>query len=196
MDNPLTSRAGGTLSTPGSNLADAGGMMNILSGGRVTLGAGAPAALIFRGIPDNIIGPDVGYGWNGGGGDARYMLTVTRINNTAFNIAGGNPINIYEHYYLAHSAYALVPDFAPATCGNGCSNTNFNLELRYNYQPWVVGSTFNNANTAILARNVNLFRIKQTGSTIRLKLCLHDGGQCGLGNATKPVIACKEEVVL
>jgi prepilin-type N-terminal cleavage/methylation domain-containing protein len=189
---------GGILSTPGSNLQEAGGIMDRLSSGRVTLNAGAPAALIFKGLPaDGGITPEVGYGWKGGGGNAAYMITVTRRDGISFNIAGVPPPVIREHYYLAHSAYALVPDFAPATCGNDCSDTNFNLELRYNYQPWN-GNQFNDAgiNTAILARNVNLFRIKQTGSTIRLKLCLHDGGRSGLSTTTKPVIACKEEVVL
>jgi prepilin-type N-terminal cleavage/methylation domain-containing protein len=197
MNSPTTSSAAKTLHTQGSNLGAAANIMSVLSDGGVTL-TGTPAGLIFRVIPDdNIIGPDVGYGWDGGGGDAKYMLRVTNTDNTHFSIIGNNPIKIYEHYYLAHSAYALVPDFAPATCGNDCSDTNFNLELRYNYQPWN-GDRYLDADTdrAILARNVNLFRIKQTGSTIRLKLCLHDGGNSGLSTTTKPVIACKEEVVL
>jgi prepilin-type N-terminal cleavage/methylation domain-containing protein len=193
----IDASGGGILSTPGSNLAEAGGIMDRLSSGRVTLNAGAPAALIFRGIPDDSnITTELGYGWDGNGGDARYMLTATRRINTAFNIAGTNPTRIYEHYYLAHSAYALVSNI---TCGAGCSNTNFTLRLNYNYQPWsttVTNRSYLTASSAILATNVNLFRIRQTGSTIRLKLCLHDGGQSGLGNATRPVIACKEEVVL
>jgi len=192
MDSADTSAAAKTLSTPGSDLGNAGAIINSLSGGRVTLDAGAPAALIFKGLPDGIIEPNVGYGWDGGGGDATYMLTVSRRNDTTFNIEGNNPAMLYEHYYLAHSAYALVPDL---TCG-GCSNTNFTLELRYNYQPWN-RDRYDDVDTdrAILAKNVNIFRIKQTGSTIRLKLCLHDGGQSGLSDR-KPIIACKEEVVL
>jgi prepilin-type N-terminal cleavage/methylation domain-containing protein len=191
----IDASGGGTLSTPGSRLGNAGAIMSSLSGGRVTL-IGAPAALIFKGVPpDGGITTEAGYGWDGGGGDAKYMITVTQgAGATTFNIIGAPPPKIYEHYYLAHSAYALVPDL---TCG-GCSDTNFNLELRYNYQPWN-GNKYDNANidTAILATNVNLFRIKQTGSTIRLKLCLHDEGRSGLiRNNAKPVVACKEEVVL
>jgi prepilin-type N-terminal cleavage/methylation domain-containing protein len=197
MDNTTTNATAKTLSTPGSNLGDAETMMSILSNNTVTLAGTKSAALIFKGLPpDSDIAPEVGYGWDGNGGDSKYMITVTRRNNTSFDVTSANPVNIYEHYYLAHSAYALVPNIA---CGAGCSDTNFTLELRYNYQPWsatLANRSFLTASSAILATNVNLFRIKQTGSTIRLKLCLHDGGQSGLGNATKPVIACKEEVVL
>jgi prepilin-type N-terminal cleavage/methylation domain-containing protein len=192
LNNPLTSKTGGTLHTPGSNLVEAVNIMNHLSGGAL---AGTPAALIFKSLPDDYATPLVGYGWDGNGGSPEYMLRVTNNGNTDFNfdITRGTPTVIWEHYYLANSAYALVPNTG---CG-GCSNINFDLQLRYNYKPWVVGSTFNNADTAILARNVNLFRIKQTGSTIRLKLCLHDDGRSGLiRNNAKPVIACKEEVVL
>jgi prepilin-type N-terminal cleavage/methylation domain-containing protein len=195
LDNELvTNRTPKTLSTPGSDLSYAANVMKELSYGEVDLtDSTKPAALIFR-VPGGN-NPNEGYGWDGSDGDIHYILKVYRNSDDVLNInstlgpdADADNLTIYEQYYLAHSAYAIVPDTA------GGDVTNFKLELHYNYEPWN-GNKYDDATTkkALLATNVNLFRIRQTGNTIRLKLCLHDNNRSGFGNY---IAACKEEVVL
>ncbi|MDR0408439.1 MAG: type II secretion system GspH family protein [Campylobacteraceae bacterium] len=172
------------LVTPGSDLTSAVNIMKALSNNEVNLTDGGEAALIFKDKKGNE--PEVGYGWDGLGGTADYMLKVKRKDGTTFEITGSSPGYIHEHYYLAHSAYALVPI-------KKSSDVDFDLELRYNYQPWLGENYEDNAKRALLATNVSLFRAKQVGNTIRLKLCLHDNKLSGFENY---VAACKEEVVL
>ena len=94
---------------------------------------------------------------------------------------------ILEQYYLAWSAYAIVP------VGD---EDDFNLTLHYNYQPWeLVGGThekFDDATTekSLIAEHVSTFRFTQTGNTIRIKLCIQDGNQTGT-----PIGFCKEKAV-
>jgi len=176
IDSPATSSAAGTLSTPGSNLGNAYAIMNVLGGGQ--------PALIFKQKP---AGFNVNsYGWFNGVADPNYVVQVNRQDDNTFDIVGANPSAIFEHYYLAHTAYAIVQT-------NVIAQDDFTLELRYNYQPWN-GGVWNSAGTtrAILATNVNLFRIRQVGNTVRIKLCLHDAGRSGAG---RNLVACKEEVI-
>jgi prepilin-type N-terminal cleavage/methylation domain-containing protein len=185
LDNTNTNA--NNLLTPGSNLAAAADIMNILSYETVDLTSdGKEAALIFK---KNIKGNEASacFGWDGKGGKDDCITKVQMKDNTNLQISSAPP-EIYEHYYLAHSAYAIVPV-------NLRSNIDFDLELRYNYRPWVDSETFNSTSVskALLATHVNLFRIKQVGNTIRLKLCLHDNKTSGFDNY---IVACKEEVVL
>lgn len=89
-----------------------------------------------------------------------------------------------EQYYLAWSAYALVPDV-------NANDDDFNLTLHYNYQPWH-GEKFNDANTSrsVIAEHVSTFRFTQTGNTIRVKLCIQDDNRTGT-----PIAFCKEKAV-
>jgi prepilin-type N-terminal cleavage/methylation domain-containing protein len=88
-----------------------------------------------------------------------------------------------EQYYLAWSAYALVPDVT-------ASDDDFNLTLYYNYQPWH-GEKFTNARgQSVIAEHVSTFRYTQTGNTIRIKLCIQDDNQTGT-----PIAFCKEKAV-
>jgi prepilin-type N-terminal cleavage/methylation domain-containing protein len=188
LDSTDTNSTLGWLSTPGSNLTFAGNIMSALTNNDVSMVNGR-AALIFRGVPDTGVGVVEGYNWQGIKRDDNYTVLVTRANNNIFNIVNTPPDKIYEHYYLAHTAYAIAPD----TNISGGSDTNFNLELKYNFQPWLNERYDTDASTALLATNVNLFRVRQTGSTIRLKLCLHDDNKSGTGDY---IVTCKEEVVL
>ena len=185
LDHPQTSRANGTLRTHDSNLAQAGAIMTALTGGRVALGVGSEAALIFH-APTAI----ADFGWGAGNvnadGAATLLVRQNAANPAVFNIAepaANLPNEISEHYYLAHSAYAIVP--------SAFGVTNFNLILRYNYQPWL-GNNFTNGTAAILAQNVSLFQFKQDDEVIRLKLCLHDNALTGTGDR---IAICKERVV-
>ncbi|MDR0467292.1 MAG: prepilin-type N-terminal cleavage/methylation domain-containing protein [Campylobacteraceae bacterium] len=186
--NTNKSVGNGTLSTPGSNLTDANNTIKVLSNNTVDLnsiGSGSPAALIFRQKPAGF-DPVNGYGWRNGVADPNYLVQVRMRDSTTFDVVSKTPTSIFEHYYLAHTAYAISRE----ATGNA---DDFNLVLYYNYQPWS-GGTWNSTTTskAVLAEHVNLFRVNQVGNTVRIKLCLHDAEVSGAG---RKLVACKEEVI-
>ena len=90
---------------------------------------------------------------------------------------------VHEQYYLAWSAYAIVPE--------GTDNTDFNLTLRYSYQPWH-NERFDDLNTSstLLAEHVSTFRFTQTGNIMSIKLCIQDGNKTGI-----PIGFCKEKAI-
>jgi prepilin-type N-terminal cleavage/methylation domain-containing protein len=178
------------ISTPGSSLGFANSVIDVLSYNDVKLNvANGGAALIFKGIPDTVTGVIEGYNWENTGiaADINYVVPVSRVSDNVLQIDTGDiPNVIYEQYYLAHTAYAIVAEEIDTSV--------YELKLYYNFQPWL-GETYLSGGTisALLADNVNLFRVRQIGSTIRLKLCLHDNQASGAGDY---IVTCKEEVVL
>ena len=102
--------------------------------------------------------------------------------NTHLHFTDRGSRDICEQYLLAWSAYAIVPE------GN---NTNdFNLTLRYNYQPWN-GEDYNQTTTSVLlAEHVSTFRVMQVGDSIRIKVCIQDGNITGT-----PYGFCKEKAI-
>jgi prepilin-type N-terminal cleavage/methylation domain-containing protein len=184
LENTLI--AGGTnrIATPGSDLSFSNNVIQNLSGGTKTIG---DAALLFQlsGMHDTtgIRQHPTCYGYSG---NTRCIHTIAP--NTTF-LQTDNPIatNVFisQLYKLAWSAYAITPV-------NVRSATLFDLELRYNYQPWD-GTQYNSNSTkrSILIRDVTSFKYAQQGHTIRLKLC-----------ATSPILngasasVCKEKVVM
>jgi prepilin-type N-terminal cleavage/methylation domain-containing protein len=180
-----------TLKTPESDLnTTAKDVMSALSYGTVTLTTGNEAALIFKGRPYYYRD----FGWedsNTSNGDSNATIKVSALTATTFKIEQAYPSSsdeIYEQYYLAHTAYAIAPTEINATTGF------FNLTLYYNYQPWLTDSrdAYTEGNNSILAHNISLFRFKQDESIIRLKLCLHDNNETGTGDY---IVVCKEKVV-
>ena len=87
---------------------------------------------------------------------------------------------LVEQYRLAWSAYALVPD--------GDAN-DFNLTLYYNYQPWY-GMKYSDGKSTVIAEHVSSFKFLQSGNTVRIKLCIQDANQTGVGFGF-----CKEKAV-
>lgn len=172
-----------TIVSPGSDFNATASLMGALTNGDIDMTPGSEAALIFK-YPTNIT--DFGWGTNASGNtDGANALPVQTtpgqpevltINATAL------PPEISEHYYLAHTAYALVPN------GN---TTDFNLTLHYNYQPWL-GEFYTAGSQSVLAEHVQLFRVRQDANLIRLKLCLHDNNSTGIGDR---IVTCKEKVV-
>lgn len=108
------------------------------------------------------------------GGDDRFIL---QLNEHLSND------KLYEQYYLAHTAYALVL--------NEVKKGDFTLMLRYNFQPWN-GQKYDDKNTpsSIVAQNVSTFRFKQIGNSIRIKLCIKEE------KSGQAFSVCKETVVL
>ncbi len=182
LDNTNTNKATHTLKTPDSNLSSAAATMSALTNSAIDLTAGKEAALIFK---TTYNATDFGWG-NPNNADGSATVKVTRNTDDILTIdAADIPNDIYEHYVLAHSAYAIVP--------SSFNSTDFNLTLRYNYQPWLGQNYNSNAlGNSVLAEHASLFQFKQDDTVIRLKLCLHDNNQTGTGDR---IAICKEKVV-
>ena len=202
--------------TPGSRLGYANRVIRNLS----NFGGGAPngktianTAMLFSvaGMHSNAQAQNAGcFGYKG-----IYTPTGLAGNNTCIHtirntidqttlrldnpIPAGARIRISPLYKFAWTAYAIVPvNIRPgrATTGNSAL---FDLELRYNFQPWD-GTFYDDVNTqrAILIRNVTSFKYSQLGGTIRFKLCATEqvgGNQTDDINATN-ISVCKEKVVI
>lgn len=185
LDSNLTNRGLGTLKTSESNLTDAISTISALTNGNITLTATNEAALVFKGMAYSVA--DFGWG-NPNNGDGSATLKVIKRAGASIDIFeisnDAIPNEITEQYTLAHTAYAIVP--------SATNSTDFNLTLYYNYQPWL-GQDYNTTGTpAVLAEHVSLFRFRQDESILRLKLCLHDANQTGVGDL---IVVCKEKVV-
>ena len=179
-------------------------------------------AVIFR-VVTNDASPtsvNIGFGYDGrveDDGSNRVLIAVgtpsnagsgsiqgetIAINQYPFNPNNANSQEFSEQYYIAHSAYAIVPDQVEIYTKDraGDLSKNFNLLLKYNYRPWstVAGDahSYNNNNTgsALLAEDVSLFRFKDDNGAVALKLCMRDDGR-NFDPAELDLNVCKAQVV-
>lgn len=181
-----------TLKTPGSSLAFANDTIKALTNNQVSMDGTTAKfpALIFKGSKQ---GSFANY-YSTNAAD-RYTARVQCKNQdcttnrdilnapnglTDFDQDGSG--DLYEQYYLAHTAYAIKPDSNSAT--------DFTLFLQYNYQPWE-NQNYQAGIQTILAEHVSTFRIRQEGDVVRIKLCIHDNNQSGNFDFS----ACKEKVI-
>lgn len=183
-----------TILTPRSNLANVTTIVNNLSPT-----ANPRLALLYSlgGRPFsntvNTIGPQC-YGYNGNSTCIHQVGIQDNVTLTTDNFIAGNGTNISDQYKLAWTAYAIVPVSRDGTViAAGDQTVNFDLELRYGYQPWA-GSQYTTASRSIIARNVTAFKFSEQGGTVRLKLCATE--QVGDLGSSVNVSACKEKVVL
>jgi hypothetical protein len=91
---------------------------------------------------------------------------------------------LWDQYKLVWSAYAIVPSPHPGAA------SLFDLELYYNYQPWL-GEKYSDGSHHTLAENVTVFKYNGIGDTIRFKLCIQEK----IGD-TNTVNICKEKAVI
>lgn len=190
MDSNETNRTTLTLKTPGSRLDFANNIIKDLTNNTVALdGTGTKVpALIFKGSKSgsfaNYYPPSPTYDNNitCKALDCTTYPTIFRAPNGLANVNGNINGDLFEQYYLSHTAYAIMPDSNSAT--------DFTLYLQYNYQPWY-GDTYSHASQTILAEHVSTFRIRQDGNVVRIKLCIHDANQSGDFDFS----ACKEKVI-
>jgi len=113
-----------------------------------------------------------------------HTLKITGNNSDLFTIPLDDNVSnneIFEQYWLSHSAFAIVP--------NGTVN-DFNLTLHYNYQPWE-NEDYNSTTGVTIIEHASTFRFTQIGETIRVKLCIHDNNQSGDYDFS----FCKERVI-
>ncbi len=185
IDSGITSNTLNQLKSSGSDLNIIERTVDALSNGTVSLvsaGKDRPAIIFKCAQGDNNLSK---YGWDYGvTGFANHSYTLAVRNNdiTTFGIVNPADANrsICEQYYLAWSAYALVPEGA---------TDDFNLTLYYNYQPWH-DEKYSDGNSSVLAEHVSTFRVMQVGETLRVKVCIQDGNITG-----EPVGFCKEKAI-
>jgi prepilin-type N-terminal cleavage/methylation domain-containing protein len=179
---------GASIATPGSDLNITNRVINTLSGGAINfafaLGVGQHPVLISKCIDDSDMNK---FGWDMGvsGGDKDETIIVSEQDSTHFQMANIGTRNICEQYYLAWSAYALMPIENP----DPNKPNDFNLTLIYNYQPWE-GENYNNGTRQVLAEHISTFRVMQVGDSVRVKICMHDGNITGT-----QYTFCKEKAI-
>ena len=118
-------------------------------------------AVIFQTWPGDE--PHIAYGWLSIlGTPPTHIFTVHAQNSHTLLYDSITPSRIWEHYYLACSAYAIVPE----TDAKGKTD----LYLYYNFRPWM-GESLNDAKKALLLQNVTIFDFKKTQRTIEIRLC-------------------------
>jgi len=190
IDHNDTNKSSKTIKTSESNLTLASNIIDALSYEDVNLSTGKEAVIIFKGKASNA--DDFGWKSNASGaknsdGNSTIKVRIKTGTIDVFDLSAENtsdlPDDIYEQYDLAHTAYAIVPE--------GNSTNDFNLTLKYNYQPWD-DENYGDGNSSVLAEHASLFRFKQEQSVIQVKLCLHDSNETGVGDM---IVVCKEKVV-
>lgn len=197
LNSPNTNRTAipQTIQTSGSRLDFARNTIRALTNNDIDFNnAGNTNVAIIMKTPP-VDDSNISRYWTDNNGD--YTATIRRVlavndrvalrGDALADYTGDGQRDIYEKYYLAHSAYALVP------VGNA---NDFNLTLRYNFEPWNGETVANaiadvNGSSSVLAEHVSTFRFIQTDTSIRIKLCINDASQSASFNFS----ACKETVV-
>jgi len=173
-----------TLKTSGSDLNTTNNIIKALTYDDVSLDKSTASnkvpALIFKGKSSYNVNNYYSSGVN------NHTLKIERdgTNNDIFKIPNDDNVSdneIFEQYWLSHSAFAIVP--------NG-SLSDFNLTLHYNYQPWE-SEDYNSTTGVTIVEHASTFRFTQIGETIRVKLCVHDNNQSGDYDFS----FCKERVI-
>ncbi|WP_298788343.1 hypothetical protein [uncultured Campylobacter sp.] len=126
--------------------------------------------------------------------------TIT-INQYPLNPNNDKSQEFSEQYYIAHSAYAIVPDQVVTYMKNNAGKVlskNFNLLLKYNYRPWSTvaddAHSYDTASSSLLAEDVSLFKFKDDNGAVALKLCMRDDGR-NFDPAELDLNVCKAQVV-
>ncbi|BCD60661.1 MULTISPECIES: type IV pilin protein [unclassified Nitratiruptor] len=154
------------LFTKGDNLIQATNIIFDLSNGDVNLSKDYNGGIIFPTIPYNV---DIvtAYGWKMPQGENPthiFPVNVTGMNEFTFYPYGPKRDRIYEHYYLAWSAYAVVPE------DNG--DGTYTVRLYYNFRPWK-GETYQDGDSSVLIDKATIFNFRRDGKAIELRLCAH-----------------------
>ena len=95
---------------------------------------------------------------------------VKSIDSNTLEISGFANKQISEQYHLAYTANAIVPEQSadPKDATNGV----FDLNLYYDYRPWMGEKYKPNGEKATLAKNVTRFVFTEKNGVIVLKLCM------------------------
>ncbi|RUM67165.1 MAG: hypothetical protein DSZ06_01795 [Sulfurospirillum sp.] len=172
---------------PGSDLSIAKSVIDTLSDGKVVISNLNSRAILYSMCEKDSnmsrFGWDIPAPLNTAIFDNNMTIKVYKKNNKThlyFDDIGSR--EICEQYLLAWSAYAIVPE--------GDKDNDFNLTLKYNYQPWNGENYSTDSKSSLLAEHVSTFRAMQVGNSIRIKVCIQDGNITGT-----PYGFCKEKVI-
>lgn len=107
------------------------------------------------------------------------------LNGNTLEILGFGGKQISEQYHLAYTANAIVPEQSadPKDTANGV----FDLNLYYDYRPWMGEKYKPNGEKATLAKNVTRFVFTEKNGVIVLKLCMRA--------KNSEITICKSKVV-
>ena len=92
------------------------------------------------------------------------------LNGNTLEISGFANKQISEQYHLAYTANAIVPE--QSTDPKDTANGVFDLNLYYDYRPWMGEKYKPNGEKATLAKNVTRFVFTEKNGVIVLKLCM------------------------
>jgi len=102
-----------------------------------------------------------------GGGASQYQIYTQSGDEEHFYFKDSiSSKELYENYYLACTAYALVPQ--------DNANGRVDLYLYYNYRPWL-GETYLDGEKRLLVSNVTKFNFRRKDRAVELKLCASEG---------------------
>ena len=95
---------------------------------------------------------------------------VKSTDGNTLEISGFDGKQISEQYHLAYTANAIVPEQSadPKDAANGV----FDLNLYYDYRPWMGEKYKPNGEKVTLAKNVTRFVFTEKNGVIVLKLCM------------------------
>ena len=95
---------------------------------------------------------------------------VKSTDGNTLEISGFGGKQISEQYHLAYTANAIVPEQSadPKDTANGV----FDLNLYYDYRPWMGEKYKQNGEKSTLAKNVTRFVFTEKNGVIVLKLCM------------------------
>lgn len=195
LQNPRTTRdttsttGAGTLISNGSNIPEALRIIQHLTGEN-------SFGVVFKGsvVPDiqNAFGFDVNTHNCTNVAQATAATDPEEIRITNFE-NNNSKVQISNQYYLAHTAYAVVPENITQYTSNGQNYNQFDLVLRYDYQPWR-GQTYLDGRRALIARNVTMFRFKDENGAVALKLCIREDKDEVQSDDVDSIV-CKSQVV-
>ena len=92
------------------------------------------------------------------------------LNGNTLEISGFDGKQISEQYHLAYTANAIVPEQSQSQADK--NNGVFDLNLYYDYRPWMGEKYKQNGEKATLAKNVTRFVFTEKNGVIVLKLCM------------------------
>ena len=95
---------------------------------------------------------------------------VKSTDGDTLEISGFANKQISEQYHLAYTANAIVPE--QSTDPKDTANGVFDLNLYYDYRPWMGEKYKPNGEKATLAKNVTRFVFTEKNGVIVLKLCM------------------------
>ena len=95
---------------------------------------------------------------------------VKSIDSNTLEISGFGGKQISEQYHLAYTANAIVPEQSQSQADK--NNGVFDLNLYYDYRPWMGEKYKQNGEKATLAKNVTRFVFTEKNGVIVLKLCM------------------------